>query len=295
MSSTYLVDPGMFPARAEGTPWGGESATLTVAGAEILVVGLSRIQRATLSEIFQSGGPTTWSTPVSVFRVDASAFREFDRRGWSYSLDFDYGPRHTHIVGMDWMARIEWSDDALESALWLSTEEPGSFHGALENFLRVHMAHAMVLRGGLLVHSAAVLSAAGAAHLFVGPSGAGKSTVARLAQSTGRRVVSDDLNLIAPDFTLAASPFRSEIGSRESGFHPLRGIYRLVKGTEDTLHPMGEGEALASLVACAPFVNQSRFLANRLWSNLEALSRNAPTSVLTFRREGTFWPLLEKC
>jgi hypothetical protein len=141
------------------------------------------------------------------------------------------------------------------------------------------------------VHSAAVVSG-GAAHLFVGPSGAGKSTISRLAQSTGRSVISDDLNLIAPDFAVVGSPFRSEIGSSERGSHRLRGIYRLEKGTENSLRPMGPGEALASLVACAPFINQSRHLASRLWANLETLVGSVPASVLTFRRDGTFWHLL---
>jgi hypothetical protein len=58
---------------------------------------------------------------------------------------------------------------------------------------------------------------------------------------------------------------------------------------------MGEGETIASLIACAPFVNHSRFLAHRLWSNLEALAGRAQAHVLTFRREGTFWPLIESC
>jgi hypothetical protein len=292
MSTSYLVDPAAFPARAEGMPWGGEEASIVVAGIPIRIEGLSALQRETVERLYTVSGASSWKVGVSLFQVDPSAFRAIDRRGWNYSLDFDYGQAHTHLVGIDWMARIEWQSETVTSGMWVSTEESAAFHGALENFLRVLSAHVLLLEGGALLHSAAVVSSGGA-HLFVGPSGAGKSTVSHLSQSTGRLVVSDDLNVVTPGFALGGSSFFSEIGSPREGSYPLRGIYRLEKGTEDALRPMGEGEALASFIACAPFVNHSRFLAPRLWSNLSALAKRAPGHVLTFRREGTFWPLLD--
>lgn len=294
MSATYLVDPASFPARAEGMPWGGEAVSFSVAGMPIRIEGLSPIQRATLNSLYSEPRSSTPKAGVSLFQVDPAAFRPIDRRGWNYSLDFDYGANHTDVVGIDWMARIDWQADSVNAGLWVATEESGAFHGALENFLRVLAAHVLVLEGGVLLHSAAVLSS-GEAHLFVGPSGAGKSTISRLAQAAGRSVVSDDLNVVTPSFALGGSSFFSEIGSRVEGMHPLRGIYRLEKGSEDALRSMGQGETLASLIACAPFVNHSRFLAHRLWSNLSALARRVPAHVLTFRREGTFWPLIEAC
>lgn len=294
MSTTYLVDPATFPARAEGMPWGSDETSFAVAGIPIRIRGLSPLQRETLERLYTTPGSSPSKVGVSLFQVDPMAFRPIDRRGWSYSLDFDYGSNHTHMVGIDWMARIEWQERTVDSALWVSTEDRGPFHAALENFLRVLAAHVLLLEGGALVHSAAVVSS-GEAHLFVGPSGAGKSTVARLARTTERLVVSDDLNAVTPDFALAGSSFFSEIGSKVAGSYPLRGIYRLQKGDEDALRRMGEGETIASLIACAPFVNHSRFLAHRLWSNLSALSKRAPAHVLTFRRQGTFWPLVESC
>jgi len=292
VSATYLVDPGAFPARTEGMPWGGEEARFGVAGIPVRIEGLSPLQRETLEPLYaQSPGPSS-KVDVSLFQVDPKTFRTIDPRGWSYSLDFDYGPDHTHLVGIDWMARLEWKGGSISAGMWVSTEESGAFHGALENFLRVLAAHVLVLDGGVLLHSAAVVSA-GEAHLFVGASGAGKSTISHAAQSAGRSVVSDDLNVVTSEFALGGSSFFSEIGTRREGSYPLRGIYRLEKGTEDALRPMGQGEALASLIACAPFVNHSRFLTHRLWANLAALVARTPTHVLTFRREGSFWPLLE--
>jgi hypothetical protein len=195
---------------------------------------------------------------------------------------------------MDWMGRLDWKGDSVSAGLWVATEETGAFRGAFENFLRVLTAHALLLEGGVLLHSAAVVSAGGA-YLFVGPSGAGKSTISHASHSAGRTVVSDDLNVVTSRFTLGGNSFFSEIGTRREGSFPLRGMYRLEKGTEDALRPMGEAEALATLIACAPFVNHSRFLAHRLWSNLSALAGRVPGHVLTFRREATFWPLIESC
>ena len=86
-------------------------------------------------------------------------------------------------------------------------------------------------------------------------------------------MVSDDLNVVTSGFALGGSSFFSEIGTRRERNYPLRGIYRLEKGTEDGVRPMGDGEAIASLIACAPFVNHSRFLAHRLWANLAATRR----------------------
>ena len=292
MSATFLVDPRAFPARTEGIPWGGGEARFGVAGIPVRIEGLSPLQRATLEPLYPVSSAHPPKVEVSMFQVDPSVFRTIDRRGWNYSLDFDYGPDHTHLVGIDWMARLVWKDHTVSAGMWVSTEESGAFHGAFENFLRVLAAHVLLLEGGALLHSAAVVSS-GEARLFVGPSGAGKSTISHAAQSTGRSVISDDLNVVTSEFVLEGSSFFSEIGTRREGSYPLRAIYRLEKGTEDALRPMGEGEALASLIACAPFVNHSRFLAHRLWANLAALVARTPAHILTFRREGTFWALLE--
>jgi hypothetical protein len=263
-----------------------------VAGISIRLEGLSLLQRENLEGLFAVSGAPSSNVDVSLFQVDPRAFRRIDTRGWSYSLDFDYGPNHTHLVGIDWMARLEWNGNSVSAGLWVPAEESGAFRGALENFLRVLAAHVLLLEGGVLLHSAAVVSSGGA-HLFLGPSGAGKSTISHAARSAGRTVVSDDLNVVTSGFALGGSSFFSEIGTPREGSLPLGGIYRLEKGAEDALRPMGGGEALASLIACAPFVNQSRFLAHRLWANLGALVARVPAHVLTFRREATFWPLLE--
>jgi hypothetical protein len=287
--STFLVEGASFPATTEGTPWGKEEATLEVAGIPIGIEGLSPLQRETLLNLHGVSGAEPRAR-VALFLAGCEAFRRIDPRGWSYALDFEYGSDRTHLVGMDWMARLEWNP-GMSAGLWVVTEAPGAFEGAIENFLRVLAAHVLLLEGGALLHSASVVTSEGA-HLFVGPSGAGKSTISRAARSRGRKVVSDDLNVVTSELSLGGSSFFSEIGCHQGGALPLRGIYRLEKGTEDAIRPVGRAEALASLIACAPFVNRSRFLAHRLWANLGALVQRVPSHVLTFRRDADFWSLL---
>ena len=276
-----------------GTPWGDEASAFAIAGHGIRIEGMSLLQSAALSRLLARFVSASFDSLVSVSRAEPALFRKVEHRGWSYSLDFDYGPSHTAMTGIDLVARLDWNG-SLSGALSVATEAPESFHGAFENFLRVLVAHDLLLRGGALLHSAGVVDGAGA-RLFVGPSGAGKSTVARLASEAGRVVTSDDLNLVGPDLALWGSPFLGVVGAREDGSHPLLRIYRLEKGEEDSLRAMGKAETLATLLACSPFVNRSPHLSDRLCSNLLALVEAVPAAALTFRREGSFWNLLQSC
>jgi hypothetical protein len=273
-----------------GTPWGGEASAFDIAGRGIRIEGLSVGQSEALGRLLARFGSESADSLVSVSRAEPSSFRNAGPRGWSYSLDFDYGPSHTTMTGVDLVGRLDWNG-RLSGALSVATEAPELFHGAFENFLRVLVAHDLVLRGGALLHSAGVVDETGA-RLFVGPSGAGKSTVARAASSTGRYVASDDLNLVGPDFVLWGSPFLGDLGARENGSYPLLGIYRLEKGEEDSVRSLSKAEALATLLACSPFVNRSPYLSDPLCSNLLALVQSVPVHALTFRRECRFWNLL---
>jgi hypothetical protein len=152
---------------------------------------------------------------------------------------------------MDWMGRLDWKGDSVSAGLWVATEETGAFRGAFENFLRVLTAHALLLEGGVLLHSAAVVSAGGA-YLFVGPSGAGKSTISHASHSAGRTVVSDDLNVVTSRFTLGGNSFFSEIGTRREGSFPLRGMYRLYASSKadakNKVHLFGSGAILNEVI-----------------------------------------------
>ena len=110
----------------------------------------------------------------------------------------------------------------------------------------------------MLLHSAGVVDA-GSAWVFVGRSGAGKTTLAGSSLAAGREILSDDLNAVVPapgGPRVAPVPFAGD--HRGSATEPVRlaALCRLVQGRRTLLEPMSGAEALSTLLAAAPFVNQ---------------------------------------
>jgi hypothetical protein len=296
LGARYLVRPRQFPDWGEGRAFGSHSISMTVAGTSFRVSGLSRKQDQTIRALWPNfvDDDAIDSVSVQVYKSSESTFKKLDR--WVYELDFDYQPRALRIVGLDLMARVEL-DPVMHAALWIETESPDTFHGAFENFLRVVVAYAALERGGALVHSAALVDGDDA-WLFVGHSGAGKSTVSQLGLDSGRLVLSDDLNPILPGddnaIYVVGSPFLGDLGARSPARHRLNAIYRLEQGTANAVRPMGDAEKLATLMACAPYINRDRHRGDTLCANLVGLVQSVPAQILTFRKDGGFWPLLQR-
>jgi hypothetical protein len=192
------------------------------------------------------------------------------------------------------MARLDWAP-TLRGALWTSASEAW-FRGAFENYFRVLLAYRLLEMGGTLVHSAGVRDAAGGAYLLFGPSGAGKSTFAKLARDAGAAVLSDDLNPLCRGegvTVLEALPFSGDIEpDAVQPVVPLRALCRLRKSETDSVRVLHLSEALASLVACSPFLSGDPYRAGQLLQNLESLVRAVPKYELSFSRSGRSWALL---
>lgn len=296
LGARYLTDPRRLPGRGEGELFGNRQVEMAIAGTRLLISGLSPSQEETIWALWPEfiGESEASPIPLTVYKTPQSTFKKLDR--WVYELDFAYEPSSVRMVGLDLIARLVL-EPSLSAELWTATELPETFHGAFENFLRVVVAYTSLRRGGLLVHSAAVTDG-NDAWLFIGHSGAGKSTVSRLALDSDRHVLSDDLNPVLPrgvsEIDVAGSPFLGDYGNRSATSRPLSAVYRLEQGNEDALSPMGTAETFASLMACAPYINRDRYRADVLAANLTTLSRRVPARILTFRRDGDFWSLLEK-
>jgi hypothetical protein len=183
-----------------------------------------------------------------------------------------------------------------EADLTLVEESGALFDRGLENYLRTLTASLILDRGGLLVHSAAVVRG-GRGYLFFGPSGSGKTTVTRL--SPHDTVLSDDLALVLPDgqgYSIAGIPFgmaHHHVPDTNQSF-PLGGLLRLVQSTEVVRRRLEGAVALADLASCLPFVMQERTEAARALENAGRLLGAVPAWRLHFREDDAFWKVIEE-
>jgi hypothetical protein len=167
----------------------------------------------------------------------------------------------------------------------------------LEHFLRVTVALLAFREGGVLIHAAGLLADAGV-HLFIGQSGSGKSTVAALSPQA--LALNDDLIVLRPAgerWDAWGTPFWNIETARRDGqtaFGPLTGIYRLVQDTEVHLEGLSSAAATAELVANCPVVNGSPAHLAALLLRCRQLADAVPVRRLHFRKDGSFWPLIQQ-
>lgn len=290
----FLRQPDLFPARIAGESWGTTSCVLELCGLRFAVGGLSDSQRVSLGNRYgtrlHDQSPQV-DSHVEVFRAPKSDFVEIDTAGWEYWLDISWSPDAVTMAGMNLMARADLA--ASRAGVWTSVDGTEEFWGVLENVLRPLIASLLLARGGLLVHSASVDG-----FLFAGSSGAGKSTIARLGLEAGLPVLSDDLNAVVPEsggFTLLPLPFTGDLQAHQiSGERRrLRAVVGLEKGQTEVVHSMSLASAAALLVRSAPYVNQDFRQAELVLSRAGEIAAAVPRALLTFRREGDPWPILE--
>ncbi len=168
----------------------------------------------------------------------------------------------------------------------------------VEYFLRVALALFAWAKGGLLVHSAAIL-VDNAAFLFTGQSGSGKSTVVSLSRGRERSIaLSDDLVLLRPgrDGWLAyGTPFwnlqtESRDGQTASG--KVRAIYKLAQDREVVAEAMTTAAGAAELLANCPIVNSQPALLPDLMLRCRDIARAVGVQKLRFRKDATFWDII---
>lgn len=297
----YLSEPDLFPARPGGEAWGDARLALEIADCRLEIGGLAESMRDEIAERYSGSIPPEGSggvdVEVHVFAATEEEFRSLDAFGPELGIDLEYSEGSIRIASYRFFGLLDRRPGAL-SALWLPPPATdGELLMSVENFLRVILAQDVAARGGALLHSAGVATAAGA-WLFVGRSGAGKSTLCGLAASRGLEILSDELNVLwhssgAP--VVAPLPFAGDHGGppRRGERRPLAGLFALRQGAATVRRPLALAAAVAELAAAAPFVNADPFRAPRLLENLESIAALSGMEELTFRLDPAFWDVVE--
>jgi hypothetical protein len=252
--------------------------------------------RGSLDEPEVTGAERSAEVVCRVFRAPASHFLDFDHRGWEVTFDLGHDANAVRIAGDRYMARLDLDPRGMHASLFTDDAGRPEFEGIFDNWLRVILAYRMLELGGVLIHSAAAAGSQGA-FLFFGHSGAGKSTISRLNLEAGRPILGDDLNAClwsGNEVTVERIPFAGDFGKRteDPGPRTLLRLLRLRNGSPPALSALRPAEALATLVACCPFVNADPLRGGRLLDNLERLVARVPCGELTFALEPSFWDLL---
>jgi hypothetical protein len=242
------------------------------------------------------GPPLSRPFEFAVLEADSSWFRPVDLAGGEYRVALSHDAGGAWVSGLHFIARLERGPRP-SMALWVEPGTLDGFEGALINTLRVLVAHCLLSRDGLVLHSAAVESA-GRAFVFFGPSGAGKSTLSRISAATGRVVISDELNALVPGadgFDVLALPFAGDFGRTAQRRAPaqLGGIFRLRQAPAHALAELPKATAIATLFASCPYVNADPVSAEHTLSLVQRLVEHLRLRELSFSLDGAFWSLVD--
>jgi hypothetical protein len=279
-------------------PFGSGSIDLGVGPLRVRLDGLSALQAELLRTRFRPfvvAAPAAADLTLHLTRAGRARFlrlpagrHEIYRMGRRAASDF------RAVWSYEFAARLSLS--RREAGLALVEETGPLFDRGLENYLRTLTASLVLDRGGLLVHSAAVVRG-GRGYLFFGPSGSGKTTVTLLSRHD--MVLSDDLALVLPaqrGFVVAGIPFgmaHHHVPDTCDTF-PLVALLRLVQSKEVRRQPLEGARALADLSSCLPFVMQERNEAARALDNAGRLLDAVHAWRLFFRKDDAFWKVIEE-
>ena len=108
---------------------------------------------------------------------------------------------------------------------------------------------------GAEVHACGIVDADGNGYLFVGQSGAGKTTMARLwEKEVGIRILSDDRIILRQDeehIWMYGTPWHGEAEFASASRAPLKQIYLISHGKQNSLRDIAGVEAAANLFTCS--------------------------------------------
>jgi hypothetical protein len=163
------------------------------------------------------------------------------------------------------------------------------------NFLRATLAWKLPSRGGMLMHAAGLVVGE-RGFIMVGAEGSGKSSWAKLGESAGCRVLSDDLVVLdgaGAELEVLGAPFRStHHADYRPGRWPLAAVLFPRHAEQAALKPCDALIARARLVANLTFIAEAVEKDDRISPMLERLTSSVPCADLAFALDGSFVELL---
>lgn len=252
-------------------------------GLAYAITGLSPVELGTVARRF-AGSPGAGTNGCLHFAAGpASSFPRVDTAGLEETFELSFEGQRLAFRGRLARGVLRASGDRTDGEIQVAPVDAANVLGVVENVLRMATALCARARGGLMLHSGAVAMGTEAI-ILVGRSGSGKSTSCAAAHRNGRRVLSDELNILTVDqgtlFAMAV-PFAGDFGEppQESRFK-VRAIFLLAQGG-DHVRPVVAGRAVASLVAAAPFVNCDGARSDELLATAAAIVRALPVQELS--------------
>ena len=161
------------------------------------------------------------------------------------------------------------------------------------SFLRMLFSILLIDKDGFLLHSCAVKKN-GKCYLFFGPTASGKSTIAKQFKSSD--VFSDDVIVIkfkdGKPFCFS-TPFISEVSDTKNFSMKIKSLYYLNKSDKDIILKLDKKSALKKILSCVVFFTTDSFLNKKLFSIIYKLVEKVELFDLYFKKDLTFWKLLE--
>lgn len=189
-------------------------------------------------------------------------------------------------------ARALISDDFSRVDVWTREEKVGSVLGwvpmkILNPLVEVCLLTRLAREGGLLLHSAGILSPTGG-YIFTGASGAGKSTLSGFFDTSGASVLSDERMIIRKSgaaFAIYGTPW---VGSgayarNESGL--LTELFCIRHGAEHQIESLTPGAVLALLLPQCFLPHWDRAAMESTLAFLGDLIAHIPCRRLTFAKQ----------
>ena len=150
---------------------------------------------------------------------------------------------------------------------------------------QILMMHFLALNAGMLIHAAGWrINDAG--WMFAGKSGAGKSTISNLiVEHTGTEFLSDDriiVRKIKDEFLMYGTPWPGDAGYAVNDSVPLKGIFFLSKGQENSIRKLGPSDAVSRLMPVSSIPWYDREKVELLMDFCDVLIGAIPMYELTF-------------